>query len=130
MMRSVVVSISDSFSGACSNRLDEILSRAASNRFPAARRARYARFNWRSTPLSVSSRNIVVPNVTGPSRCCKTLHLAMMLCTKSAPAPRGESGVSPYLKVGIGTPNIRVDRFLRFAVRFRLVFFAFRFLAM
>jgi hypothetical protein len=39
-------------------------------------------------------------------------------------------GVSSYLpRVGIGTPNIRV-RFLRFAVRFRLVFRAFRFLAM
>jgi hypothetical protein len=30
----------------------------------------------------------------------------------------------------VGTPNIRVDRFLRFAVRFRLVLFAFRLLAM
>jgi hypothetical protein len=58
----------------------------------------------------------------------KKLHLAMMLCT---PTPRDESSsVSPYLRVGIGTPNIRVDRFLRFAVRFRLVFFALRFLAM
>src|SRR4029453_6808890 len=33
----------------------------------------------------------------------------------------------PLPRVGIGTPNIRVDRFLRFAVRFRLVFFAFAF---
>jgi hypothetical protein len=32
--------------------------------------------------------------------------------------------------LGIGTPKIRVDRFLRFAFGFRLVFFAFRFLAM
>ena len=34
----------------------------------------------------------------------------------------------PLPRVGIGTPNIRVDRFLRLAVRLRLVFFA-RFLA-
>jgi hypothetical protein len=31
------------------------------------------------------------PSTTGPSRRCKKLHLAMMLCTK------GESGVSLYL---------------------------------
>jgi len=41
-------------------------------------------------------------------------------------AVRGQSDVSSY---PCGTPNIRV-RFLRFVVFFRLVFFAFRFLAM
>ena len=45
---------------------------------------------------------------------------------KAAPS----DDVQPLPSVGIGTPNIRVDCFLRFAVRFRLVFFAFRFLAM
>jgi hypothetical protein len=53
----------------------------------------------------------------------------MVLCTKRA-VQREARRVSSYLpRVGIGTPNIRV-RFLRFAVRFRLVFRAFRFLAM
>src|SRR5262249_13163666 len=77
-------------------------------------------FNGRSAPLSLLSRNIVVPSTTGAEK----LHLA----------PEGVRNVrseycQPLPKVGIGTPNIRVDRFLRLAVRFRLVFFALRFLA-
>jgi hypothetical protein len=86
MMRSVVVSIRDSFSGACSNRLDETLSRAASNRFSASPSTLCAFQLALDSTIRVIP-NIVVPNVTGSSRCCKTLHLAMMLCTKSAPAP-------------------------------------------
>jgi hypothetical protein len=35
----------------------------------------------------------------------------------------------PLPRVGIGTPNTRVDRFLRLVVRLRWAFFAFRFLA-
>ena len=48
---------------------------------------------------------------------------------KECSAARGQSDVSLYPIWGIGTPNIRL-RFLRFVVRFRLVFLALRFLAM
>jgi hypothetical protein len=42
-------------------------------------------------------------------------------------APKGQSSLSP---AGSGIGRSIINRFLRFAVRFRLVFRAFRFLAM
>jgi hypothetical protein len=107
----------------CSSRPDESRSWAASSRFRAARRARYVRSTGDQLHCPCCLAALSSPAPQAPQGATKSWH----------PAPeraRAESSVSAYLRVGIGTPNIRVDRFLRLAVRFRLVLFAFRFLAM
>jgi hypothetical protein len=75
--------------------------------------------------LAISSTVPVVPQ-----HCRSQHHMLFTALRKLHRASEGRPRRQPLPKVGIGTPNIRVDRFLRFAVRFRLVFFAFRFLAM
>jgi hypothetical protein len=107
----------------CSSRPDESRSWAASSRFRAARRARYVRSTGDQLHCPCCLAALSSPAPQAPQGATKSWH----------PAPeraRAESSVSAYLRVGIGTPNIRVDRFLRLAVRFRLVLFALRFLAM